>query len=61
MIVSRPQMSQLVAETPRGQEAKAIGVFGFKEVASDVSLRTASQQWLQKQNVLYKPLTECDK
>lgn len=54
-------MSQLVAETPRGQEAKAIGVFGFKEVASDVSLRTASQQWLQKQNVLYKPLTECDK
>jgi len=29
LIVSRPQMSQLVAETPQGQEAKAIGVFGF--------------------------------
>lgn len=58
MIVSRPQMSQLVAETPaKGRKRKPWVFVGLEEVASDVSLRTASQQWLQKQNALHKPVT----
>ena len=58
LIVSRPQMSQLVAETPaKGRKRKPWVFVGLEEVASDVSLRKASQQWLQKQNVLHKPLT----
>ena len=51
-------MSQLVAETPaKGSKRKPWVFVGLEEVASDVSLRTASQQWPQKQNVLHKPLT----
>ena len=58
LIVSCPQMSQLVAETPaKGRKRKPWVFVGLEEVASDVSLRRASQQWLQKQNVLHKPLT----